>query len=332
MGAVCSSAREPRQHDHLISTDSEKHNKIKVDVYKAAAWTTTNNPAVADTRTYHSVTTSPYMLPGDVTEGSRLNLQHHLIRQLFDGPNFMYIPQYVLEKGATVLDVGCGTGIWLAEMNRDFPHGRYFGVDINISSFAQTFKEISGDDKITLQYGNILDRLPFEDGTFDYVHMQYLTAAIPEKLWPHVINEITRVLKPGGYVDLVEPDGVCQYLKNPTKIINDFDEILINATSARGINIRIASDISQFVQNSNQFEAIQTTRRTAPIGFDGMTGQLWKIDIKRAMMAAAGFAAASMGVATDQWEVFVDNVMNDYGDCNAFYNLFRICAKKRTAA
>jgi ubiquinone/menaquinone biosynthesis C-methylase UbiE len=48
------------------------------------------------------------MLPNDVTEQDRLNLQHHLFRLTAHGALYLApVPGY----GDSVLDIGCGTGI-----------------------------------------------------------------------------------------------------------------------------------------------------------------------------------------------------------------------------
>ncbi|KAI8803287.1 hypothetical protein BJ742DRAFT_830045 [Cladochytrium replicatum] len=46
---------------------------------------------------------------------------------------------------------------------------------------------------MTLLHGNVLEKLPFGDNTFDYVHQELLAFGIPEAKWPLVISEIDRV-------------------------------------------------------------------------------------------------------------------------------------------
>ena len=49
---------------------------------------------------------------------------------------------------------------------------------------------------------NLLDGLPFEDDSFDFVFQRLLVGAIPKNKWPFIINELTRVLKPDGYLEV----------------------------------------------------------------------------------------------------------------------------------
>ncbi|KAI8801405.1 S-adenosyl-L-methionine-dependent methyltransferase [Cladochytrium replicatum] len=187
-----------------------------------------------DLRTYHSDPSSPYVLPDDVMEGNRLNMQHHLIRMVFNGNNHQFVPKEQLERGMKVLDVGCGTAIWLSEMYRDFPTGEYHGVDITTTAWSDVFLRLGA--QISLIRANVLERLPYPDNTFDYVHQQALIAGIPSNMWPQVISELVRVLKPGGYLDLSEADPLP--LMAPTPRAERFHEMIENMFKARNLDFR----------------------------------------------------------------------------------------------
>lgn len=55
----------------------------------------------------------------------------------------------------------------------------------------------------------MLEGLPFEDNIFDFVHMRLLITAIPSAQWPAVVQELVRVTRPSGWVELAEC-GVAQ--------------------------------------------------------------------------------------------------------------------------
>ncbi|CAG8517368.1 13892_t:CDS:2, partial [Dentiscutata heterogama] len=54
----------------------------------------------------------------------------------------------------------------------------------------------------TFVKANATEGLPFDDNTFDFIFQRYLTAEIPKEKWPYLINELVRVLKPGGFLEL----------------------------------------------------------------------------------------------------------------------------------
>ncbi|KAI8806569.1 S-adenosyl-L-methionine-dependent methyltransferase [Cladochytrium replicatum] len=299
-----------------------------MDRTAAARWSTTDT-AAHEGRTFHAERKSPYVLPDDVLEGSRLNLQHHLIREMFGGPNYSGVTKEQLEKGLKVLDVGCGTGIWLAEMRRDFPHGDYFGVDISSTAWAETFKKLS-DDNITLVQGNVLERLPFDDNTFDYVHQQAMVLAVPETQWSHVISELYRVLKPGGVLDIMEGDAAFSYYGNPGKLVTNLQRLMSESFKARGINNKIAKEMMRFVLQDGRFYNIVHQEKRSAVGWPegDLIGSLWADDIRKGMMGLKPFATAALGIPPDQWEPTIEAFMKDSAESKAYLPAIRITACK----
>lgn len=75
----------------------------------------------------------------------------------------------VLRKGGRVLDVGCGPGSWAMEIAGEYPKSQVVGIDIN-PMFPRDIKP----SNCTFHQYNLLDGLPFEDGSFDYIFMRYV--------------------------------------------------------------------------------------------------------------------------------------------------------------
>ena len=84
-------------------------------------------------------------------------------------------------------------------MATDFPNPSFTGVDISPVT-PQGIKP----KNVHFVQGNILDGLPFPDNSFDYVHQRLLILGIPSDKWQSVVNDIVRVLKPGGYLEVFE--------------------------------------------------------------------------------------------------------------------------------
>ena len=82
-------------------------------------------------------------------------------------------------------------------MATDYPRAKFTGIDISPIQPSQI-----KPDNFTFVQANIFDGLPFEDDTFDFVFQRLLVASIPKDKWPLIINELTRVLKPGGYLEV----------------------------------------------------------------------------------------------------------------------------------
>lgn len=152
---------------------------------------------------------APYLLPMDDMEFTRQDFEHHLLRQALKSNVLAPIGQ-----PQTILDVGIGTGRWALEVATQFPSARVCGFDLtappNLQSTAQELRTMSGDQtkspmaNFWFVAGNILTALPFADGTFDYVHMRFLSAGIPLAQWRHVMFELARVTRRGGWIEVVD--------------------------------------------------------------------------------------------------------------------------------
>lgn len=104
------------------------------------------------------------------------------------------------------LDAGCGIGthtLWLAEAIS--PNGHVTGIDSSPGCLARAQKIASKSgltQRVSFQYGDMND-LAFDDDTFDWVWNA-------DTLWPvagkdplPLVNELVRVVKPGGIVAIL---------------------------------------------------------------------------------------------------------------------------------
>jgi ubiquinone/menaquinone biosynthesis C-methylase UbiE len=94
----------------------------------------------------------------------------------------------------TLLDIGCGNGALLQKLSSRL--GKGVGVDISAGMLTQARERCRADDHLDFQKING-PSLPFADGSFDTVisvlSFRYLD-------WDPIVQEIRRVLKPGGQV------------------------------------------------------------------------------------------------------------------------------------
>lgn len=70
---------------------------------------------------------------------------------------------------ARVLDVACGSGVWVLEMATSFPNSQFHGID-----FACIYPNTIKPANTHFSHGDILDSegFPYPDEYFDYIHMR----------------------------------------------------------------------------------------------------------------------------------------------------------------
>ena len=83
----------------------------------------------------------------------------------------------------------------MAEM---YPKATFIGIDI-----SPIFPTETKFSNVTFFVANVLNGLPFEKNTFDFVFQRFLSSSHTNKQWEEVINELIRVLKSGGYLELM---------------------------------------------------------------------------------------------------------------------------------
>ncbi len=120
-----------------------------------------------------------------------------------------------LGAGATVVDVGCGSGTdLLLAASAIGPGGRAIGVDMTDAMLrkAGAAAREAGLEGVELRQGDLLE-LPVESATADVVISNGVLNLAPDKR--RAFSEVLRVLRPGGrflYADIVVaaelPDGI----------------------------------------------------------------------------------------------------------------------------
>ncbi|KAL7319725.1 hypothetical protein PS15m_002826 [Mucor circinelloides] len=153
-----------------------------------------------DGRRYHADEKVSYVFPSDDDEADRVHQQHWILRYALQRNYHAPVTQ-LLQQGITVLDSGCGPATWTLEMGETYPNSKFHGIDAS-SVFPESIKPSNVEFCVT----NIAEKIPFSDNTFDYIHQRLLILGLTNDDWENALKELYRVLKPGGYIEVVEPD------------------------------------------------------------------------------------------------------------------------------
>src|SRR6266511_4978513 len=126
-----------------------------------------------------------------------MEIQEIIYQYLWKGMFSAPIQDQLTCNSIRVLDIGCGTGSWLMNMAESYPKSTFGGVDIT------NFQRSANLPNLAFIQSNIFDGLPFPDNTFDYVRQSNMMCSIRDHQWQFVVDEITRVTKPGGWVEFM---------------------------------------------------------------------------------------------------------------------------------
>ncbi|KAI8972117.1 S-adenosyl-L-methionine-dependent methyltransferase [Pilobolus umbonatus] len=220
---------------------------------------------VIDGRTYNDEEDVDYILPNDDDEADRLNFQHKALKYALGGLYKSPIAEK-LEEGIQVIDAGCGPATWTLEMGNTYPNSKFTGIDI---SFVDS--NIERPDNVNIQNGNITKDIPFEDNSIDFYHQRLLVAGLNEVDYKEALKNAYRVLKPGGYIELSEPNG--ERLGNEGPIQAQYNAIFNGMMKKRGLIPDMGEHIEDYLKELG-FENVHFERVDLPINHGGKVGEL----------------------------------------------------------
>ncbi|CAI2167791.1 7472_t:CDS:2, partial [Funneliformis geosporum] len=191
-------------------------------------------------------------------EEERWDEIHYLLKDYW-GDNFSApIHEWLRIGDIKVLDIGCGTGLWLNDIAINYPSSKFIGVD-NLSLLPE-----NSPSNITFIQADIKSTLPFDDNTFDYVHMRHMIFYFTEIEWINVvIPELIRILKPGGYLELEEAD---QEWSNVTPTTRTFTSIGHNLMRQRGIDPFLTNHLDDIMESTEMLDNIHRKVQEVQIG------------------------------------------------------------------
>lgn len=109
-----------------------------------------------------------------------------------------------IERGSSVLDIGCGTGFDLyAASCQVGSTGKVIGVDLTPEMIDRARKNLAAAKVANTEVLLVAsEQMPFADDTFDVVISNGVINLSPDK--PKLFAEIYRILKPGGRLQFAD--------------------------------------------------------------------------------------------------------------------------------
>ena len=145
----------------------------------------------------------------------RMNRMYRRQRHIYDGTRRYYLlgrDQMIaglrLDAGASVLEIGCGTGRNLVSAARSYPAARFFGIDVSTEMLTSAIAAISRaglTGRVRVAHGDATAFDPkrmFGIPEFDHVMISYSLSMIPD--WRRVLAAAAMRLQPGGCLHVVD--------------------------------------------------------------------------------------------------------------------------------
>ncbi len=259
----------------------------------------------------------PYLMPNDQHEFNRLDFQHYLIRYVMQ---CNYIAPITDPRG--ILDVGCGTGRWARELAIAFPHAKVFGLDVHADSEKLTETLPSNYRFIK---GNVLEELPFPDMTFDFVHQRFLHVAIPVTQWQHVIQELKRVTRPGGWIELAESD---QLIQRAGPAMSQLTQWGLQWSQQRDIDPRVCVRLPVLLKAAGLIN-IQSYRVDLPLGsWGGRIGTMTAIDMYTYNRAIKPMLIKQSGIDPNLYDRATEAMKQEWETNQSFFSFYITCAQR----
>ena len=207
--------------------------------------------------------------PVEATE--RMNRMYRRQRHIYDGTRRYYllgrdqlIENLRPDAGASVLEIGCGTGRNLVQAAQRFPGAKLFGIDVSTEMLTSAIASISRrglSSRIRVAHGDATGfdpQLLFGVPAFDHVMVSYSLSMIPA--WTRVIESALSHLKPGGRLHIVDfgqqerlPGIARALLLRWLKMFDvtprdDLERVLSGMANARGADLKLERPFRGYAQ------------------------------------------------------------------------------------
>ncbi|GBC07928.1 hypothetical protein RclHR1_00780008 [Rhizophagus clarus] len=250
-------------------------------------------------------------------------LLHEIMKRCW-GVNFSspIEQELTIKKDFKVLDVGCGSsGTWLLQLSEDYPLAKFVGVD-KTSKFPKDFSQ----NNLQFIKGDILKGLPFEDDSFDFVHMRFVIMEFTDEQWEDIIiKELVRVCKPGGWIEFLELEE-SKYLSPSSKRLLALVAEYLEFKGISSDNI-MAEGIFDFLDATDQIDTIYTDERLVPIGNWG--GDIGKLTLEWNVKMFHTFKNlfVPLRISKDEYEKLLNQYVMEV-DYRSYLIFLRICCRK----
>ncbi|CAG8492859.1 9720_t:CDS:2 [Paraglomus brasilianum] len=271
-------------------------------------------------------TSMPYFAPVDEAEIVRQDLEDTMLRLWWGNSFGSPVAERLNGEGTKVLDVGCGAGSWMCDLAIRYPKTLFVGLDI-----SPMFPRDNPTNAAFLEW-NILEKMPFPDSTFDFVHQRMLSGGITQKQWEnYIVMELVRITKPNGYVEFVEADSTFYSSGKVTRRISNACKYnsLKRHTESKGQCGFIGTHIKGILENTQQVTNITHDVKDIVLGNRaGKSGEMALQNIVEMLKSIRPALSKSMEITNNHFDALVETFMRETNVYETIWRVHRVYACK----
>ncbi|MGD9097708.1 MAG: methyltransferase domain-containing protein [Desulfobacterales bacterium] len=263
---------------------------------------------------------TPYVHGYDAMESGRLADQARTLDELLHHDT-------CYPAGSRVLEAGCGTGAQTAILARRNPGAHITAVDIAADSLVAARQRLEAMDIADVAFRQADGaRLPFAAHHFDHVFVCFVLEhlAHPESM----LQELKRVLKPGGSLTVIEGDHGSFYCYPQTGAACRVVRCLIDLQAACGGDALIGRRLYPLLQQA-RFEEVRVDPRVVYVD---PSRPAWEEGFSRqtfiAMVSGVEKAAIDGGLIDPaDWRQGIEDLESTVGRGTFHYTFFKAVAR-----
>ncbi|KAF7720916.1 hypothetical protein EC973_005776 [Apophysomyces ossiformis] len=225
-----------------------------------------------------------------------------------------------------VLDLCCGSGTWVLDMATEFPHAEVYGVD-----FVPIYPTAIKPANAFFCKSNVLQSLPFSDSFFDYVHMRLVYNCFSNSdrkilmlsVWQFILEEIKRVLKPGGYIELREINPIIQ---NPGPTASTFFASFVKDMKRfHNVDVMWSAGLEQAL---SCFGPTTSAQVSVALGKEGALGESMQRSIKDTMESYRRFFVRSKRLGPNEYDKILEIILEEGQNHESYFTYHTCWARK----
>ncbi|KAF9210310.1 hypothetical protein BGZ59_009611 [Podila verticillata] len=173
-----------------------------------------------------------------------------------------------------------------------------------------------------------LNRLPFPNEQFDFVYQRRQSVVLMSTEWQRTILELFRILKRGGWVQIVEPD---LFLRGGGELCQLAGEYCVGIFEAMGRNPNVIHEMPHLLEAAG-FVNISVKVFSIPLGWGGVVGQAMLVNQKGFVNELEPIYVRQGHGDSDEYRELTKSIFEEAVEQKAYINYHVVVGQKPASA